>query len=224
MPNTTSLERLAALTGVVGVILFAISVVVAGTPPDVGAPASEIASYLADHDGDIRAAQYLGGLALILLSWFTGTLWAHLRRAEGQAGRLAQIYLVATIAIGAVFLVQSALLVVATYEPGAEVSRGFFRLAVELGPHLAFLFAASYAALALVALRYAALPRAFGLYAAAFAVYELLEGACILNVDGELAPGGAFNDVGPLLFVVATVWASLALFLRIRAPRETTTP
>ncbi len=226
MPNTVRLERLAALTGIVAVVLLVVSIVIAGSPPVVGDSTEKITSYLADHDTSIRVSQYVAGLALALFVWFIGTLWAHLRRSEGAGGRLAQIFLVAATALVAAFVVQGALLVVASYEPtggAAAISAAFYRLSAELAPNTSFLVGPMVGALGLSILRYGALDRPLGIYSAAFAVYELLEGACVIGRDGAISPGGLVNEIGLLAFVVWAVWTSTALYRRIAAPTATTT-
>lgn len=212
------LERLAATTGIAGVVLFLVSTFMVSSPPVADDPAGEISRWLSEHGSTIRAAQYVAGLAIFLFVWFTGTLWAHLRRVEGPSGRLAQIYLVAASAALAVFLLQTALLVVSTYDPRAAVSVTTFRLALELGPHASFFIGPMVGAVGLLILRFGGLPRLLGFYCAAFALYELIEGACVLNQGGALAPGGGFNVVGPILFSIWGVWVSGALMRVIATP------
>jgi hypothetical protein len=215
------LERLAATTGIGGVVLFIVSIFMVPSPPVADDSTREITGWLADNASTIRAAQYVAGLAIVLFVWFVGTLWSHLRRVEGSGGRLAQIFLVAAVAAIGAFLLQNALLVVATYDTtggAATTSAALFRLSLEIGPHTSFLIGPMVAALGLAILRHGALPRLLGWYCAAFALYELVEGACVLNRGGALSPGGAFNVVGPVLFAVWGVWVSGALLRRIGRP------
>ena len=219
MSDSPSLERLAALTGVLAIVLFVAGVVMGGTPPDPSASVDEITAHLADNGGRLRAAQYLTGLALAAFLWFTGTLAAHLRRS-GAAGRLPRIVLAAAAALAGAFLIQSALVVTATYEPSGEsaaVSAGFFRLALEIAPHTSFLVGTLVGAVGLAILRHDALPRPLGWFCLVFASYEVVEGASVLNRDGALAPGGIVNDLGPVFLVVWGLWTSIALHRRIGA-------
>jgi hypothetical protein len=109
--------------------------------------------------------------------------------------------------------------------PGDGFGVGLYRLSAELAPHLSFSIGAMVAAVGILILRHGGLPRTLGWYCLAFAVYELVEGACILNADGALAPGGTFNRVGPLLFSLWGIWASGALVQVIgsSSPRSETT-
>jgi hypothetical protein len=219
------LQRLAAATGLAGVVMFVLSVVIVPTPPRFSRSAHDVSSYLADHGGTIRASQYVTGLAIMFFLWFAGTLWSHLRRVEGDAGRLAQIFLAGAAALAAVFIMRGGLIVVATHAPADSVSVAFFRLAGELEPHTSFLIGPMVGAIAVLVLRHGGLPRTLGWFCAAFALYEILEGACLYNADGALAPGGTFNRVGPLMFIIWAVWTSGALVQAIGSsrPRSETT-
>ena len=219
------MAALAAATGLAGIALFAVSVFIVPTPPRFSKPASDVSSYLADHGGTIRASQYVTGLAIMFFLWFAGALWSHLRRVEGEAGRLAQIFLAGAVALAAVFIVRGGLIVVATHAPSDAVSVAFFRLAGELEPHTSFLIGPMVGAIGVLILRHGGLPRPLGWFCAIFAVYEVLEGACLYNADGALSPGGTLNRVGPLLFTIWAVWTSGALVQAIGSsrPRSDTT-
>lgn len=205
------LQRLAAATGIAGILLFVVSVLVVPTPPRFSDASGEIRDYLRDNADGLRVSQYIAGLAIMAFLWFTGTLWSHLRRVEGAAGRLAQIFLVSATVTTAIFLAQGGMNVVASQMPDDAFGVGLFRLSSELAPHLSFSIGAMVLAVGILVLRHGGLPRTLGWYCMLFAAYELVEGLCILNSDGALAPGGTFNRVGPLLFSLWGVWASGAL-------------
>jgi hypothetical protein len=220
------MAALAAATGLAGIALFAVSVFIVPTPPRFSRPAHDVTSYLANHGGSIRAAQYTTGLAIMFFLWFAGALWGHLRRVEGDAGRLAQIFLAGAVALAAVFIVRGGLIVVASRAPADDASIFFFRLAGELEPHTSFLIGPMVGALGVLILRHGGLPRTLGWFCAIFALYEIVEGACLYNADGWLSPGGVINRVGPLLFTIWAVWTSGALVQAIGSsrPRSDTTP
>jgi Domain of unknown function (DUF4386) len=91
--STTSTEptgaRFAAAAGVAFVVLTVASTFAAGSPPASDASAAKIASYFHDHSGGIRAQLMLGGLGIVALLWWFGTLWRLLSRAEHERPRLA---------------------------------------------------------------------------------------------------------------------------------------
>jgi hypothetical protein len=212
------LQPLAAATGIGGIVLFVVSILVVPTPPRFSKPAADVTTYLSDHGSALRTSQYVAGLAVILFLWFIGTLWSHLRRAEGPAGRLAQVFLASATAVTAVFLVQGGLVVVASHAPADAVSVAFFRVAGELAPHTAFLIGPMVASVGVLVLRHGGLPRPLGWYCLAYGAYELVEAACVLNADGALSPGGTLNVVGPILFSIWGLWTSGALVRAIGTP------
>jgi hypothetical protein len=104
------LEQIGAAGGIAFVALQMASqalIQVGGGEPPFDAPAETIAAYFMARDSQLFAAgEYLSSLSLIAFLWFLGSLWAALRRAEGEGGQLAFIAaasgvtLVATVAGG----------------------------------------------------------------------------------------------------------------------------
>ena len=92
-----SSERIAALSGVafVGLLVVHASLQVEGLP-SLRDPSEVIVEYLSDKRLEIQVGAYLQGLAMIAYAWFFGSIWRHLRPAEGGPGRLSVIALVST--------------------------------------------------------------------------------------------------------------------------------
>jgi hypothetical protein len=86
-------ERYAALGGIWFVVLSVISAFLPGTPPKTDDSVVKIATYFADRSGRIEAAQLLGGLALIGLIWWFGSLWRLMVKAENGQPRMSVVAL-----------------------------------------------------------------------------------------------------------------------------------
>ena len=78
-------ERLAPVTGVVAVVLIAVSFIVGGDPPDVDSRVTEIVSYYEENETDIGVASLLLALGAVLIVFFTTVLAGALRR-PGERG------------------------------------------------------------------------------------------------------------------------------------------
>src|SRR5690349_6410261 len=106
-----------AATGILAVVLLLVSTFMVPTQPKIDDSAASVQAYFTDHASVVRAAAYVGGLALALFFWFLGSLRAYLARVEGGAGRLTAIVFGAAVATGTVFTITLALTVVLTLDP-----------------------------------------------------------------------------------------------------------
>lgn len=95
-------HRLAPLTGVVAVILWAIGVAVleGADSPDSDARAIEALAYFKDHDDAILAGTFVFLLGGVFFLWFAACLRAALYRMEGSLGTLASTAYGGAIATG----------------------------------------------------------------------------------------------------------------------------
>lgn len=94
-------ERYAPL-GAVGFLLsLAVGAAAVGASSPAGdAPATDIASYFAEHQGGLLANTFLGALGgFVFFPWFLASLWRRIRRVEGDDGLCAPAALVAGIAL-----------------------------------------------------------------------------------------------------------------------------
>ena len=89
---SSRLVRLAPLSGVGFVILYAAAVVMVGkdSPEFVDAPA-KWATYYVENEGPIIFGGWLGALGVFFLLWFLGSLAAASRRAEGGDRRASAL-------------------------------------------------------------------------------------------------------------------------------------
>jgi hypothetical protein len=91
-------ERAGAASGIAAAILFLAAFVVflaqdpSGAPriPDI-ANAPEIGPYIDAHRDSMRVEALLSSLGIVAFLWFLGSLWSHLRAAEGGPARVSAI-------------------------------------------------------------------------------------------------------------------------------------
>lgn len=101
-------ERYAAFGGVLFVVLNVIAAAITGKPPAADDSAAEIAKYIADYHGALRAAAVLGGVGSVGLIWWFGSLWRRMADAEGGHPRLAVVSAVGLTLGGGLFLASTA--------------------------------------------------------------------------------------------------------------------
>ncbi len=103
-------ERLAPM-GALGFLLsFVLGAAAIGASSPAGdAPAAEIATYFAVHQGGHLANTFLVALgAFVLYPWFLASLWRAIRRVEGPDGLCAPAALIAGVALLGPLLIQLA--------------------------------------------------------------------------------------------------------------------
>lgn len=106
-------ERLAALGGVVFVVLDVAVAVLGGEPPASDAGRVEITRYLSGHRVGVEAGLWLFGLAAVALMWWMGSLWRRMVRAERGSARLAVVSLAGLAVAGSLSLAAAAVLAAA---------------------------------------------------------------------------------------------------------------
>lgn len=125
-------EKLAAATGIGFVILFIVGGwLVGGAGEETDDPARVVADRLLENDVQLGVGTVLLTLAAVALLWFSASLWASLRRAEGDPAR------VSAIAFGGGAIASASLLVgslmagasgfeLADFQESAEGARAFY--------------------------------------------------------------------------------------------------
>jgi hypothetical protein len=89
--QSSTLERLAPLTGVVFVVLFVAAAILIGEGVDPEDGVEEVLDYYDDNEGAIFAGSALGGLAGVFLIFFGGVVRRVLRDAEGPGHSLSAV-------------------------------------------------------------------------------------------------------------------------------------
>jgi hypothetical protein len=222
-PHSSS-ERTAALSGVVFVVLLMVhaALQVDGLP-SLRDPAEVIVQYLSDKRLDIQVGAYLQGLAMIAYAWFFGSIWRHLRPAEGGPGRLSVIALVSTAISVALVAVHIAVITSLAIRADASVDAGtvslLYLMAFVVLAMNAFATAAALAALGVLILRTRELPRWSGWFSVAVAVAWLAAGLGASNDSDEV------GALGFVAFVSWLVWtATVSILLTRRTPKQAPAP
>jgi hypothetical protein len=102
-------ERYAALGGIWFVALSVISAFLPGAPPSTSDSVEKIAKYFSDHSGAIEVATFLGGLAIVGLFWWFGSVWRLMADAEGGKPRMAVVALAGLAMAAALALASGAI-------------------------------------------------------------------------------------------------------------------
>jgi hypothetical protein len=216
-------ERYSAWSGLGGVVVFVVGAFVAPLPPSAGDPADLVAGYYHEHLGALRGQLLLTGLAGILLLWFFGSLAAHLRRAEGEGGRLTSValggWLIGTALVGLGTVAEGLLVLEVARAPAAvpvpfpgrppgqflgisivvRILADFRWMAYTLSW---FAFAPALVAVAVLAYRHAAFPRWHANLGYVLFFVAVAAGVGIVFSSGPWAPGGALDTITMLAFLV----------------------
>ncbi|HUP73090.1 MAG TPA: hypothetical protein VM282_08575 [Acidimicrobiales bacterium] len=154
-------EKYAALGGVAFVVLSVVGSFIAGAPPAADDSAAEIAEWFADNPGAIQVSQFLNGLALIGLTWWGGSLFRKMARAEDGRPRLSIVVIVGLVFGGSFALVSGAIMSATALRideigDGAQV---FYTMSMVLLSTSAFGIVAALAAISALSLRTKMLPQ-----------------------------------------------------------------
>lgn len=200
-------ERLAAATGIVFVILGVVAYLIAGQPPKADDSVDQIVSYYTENRDSVLLSGYLWGVAGIFFLWFLGSLRAHLRVAEGEAGRLSAVVFGSGLLLGAFFVAgivtQSALafgIPQGFAQAQAPVSAAFFALASQAFAFTSFFVVVFAGATALISGRTKVFPAWLGWFGWLVALSGAVGTIAVFTESGAFATGGAYTNIGFGLF------------------------
>jgi hypothetical protein len=221
-------ERYAAGAGIVAAALLAIQAVVAPIYPWYDDPPGRVVLYYAANGSAIRVQVLLTGLGGVLFLWWLGSLRVHLRRAEGDPGRLSAVAFGSAIAaVGAASFGALALLAATrtpALGPSPQTLARMFTFpagavllhALRLASYTVswFALAPMLAAIAVVSARTGAFPRWHMNASYLLTILALGTGLSVLIDTGPFAPGGLFTLI---LFGLFLVWLGATSWLMMRA-------
>jgi hypothetical protein len=212
-----------AAAGAAAIALYTVGALVAGTPPDFDAPASEVAAYLDEERTRIQVGSAIQATWAPLFVWFLATV-ASLARAGGPGARRAGgVAFGCGLILVALFLADVTSLAVGALRPAnmaaapelAAALHDFSWLAMGMA---AFVAAAVLAAFAALALRHNAIwPGWVGWLAAVAAPAYALRVGTLFTTDGAFAADGVLGLYVPVIAVAGwTFVGSVVLALRLR--------
>jgi hypothetical protein len=234
-------ERYAAGTGLWAAVLLVVQEFFAPLYPSFDDSFLAVAQYYRENASAIRVQILFTGLAGVLFLWFLGSLRAHLRRSEGDTGRISAVAFgsgiaaVGPIAVGVLATATAAHLAGESFAIARGGSLG--GIASQL-PALAavgplhdmrllsyaltwFAVAPLLAATAVVSARRGAFPRWHMNATYGLALLSLGAGLSLLIETGLFAPGGVYDLI---LFGLFVVWLGVTSWLIMLANTPVTEP
>jgi len=195
-------EKYAALGGVLFVVLNIVGMVLVGTPPESDDSNAKVLEWFADKEDGIKISAFLGGVSLIALLWWFGSLWRRMATAEGGRHRLSVIAFAGLTGFGVAWMTASAIqaaVAARTIDLGAA-SGFFYALSNNLMYVAGFFVAAHLIAINVLSMRSTLFP--------AWTVYLGLLGAAgfLVSTIGMVKESGPFMMIGGISFLVWAVW------------------
>lgn len=213
-------DRWAPGAGILGVALIIVTFFLpAKSPPAIDDPASTVAAFFTDNRSALLTSAFLGGLALIALTWFFASLVYSLWNA-GEV-RLSIVVLAGAVMLGAMATLATALQALLAYDLAAtmdaEIVRGLWLL---IFAPFAFGWGLAIIALAtgVAAMRSAMLPAWYSWLSILAALWFVVSGLAYAD-SGFFSPTGGWGFIGFLAFL-AWVLLTSGLLLRRSMPSE----
>lgn len=211
-------ERWGAFGGILFVVLVAASAIIPGSPPKTSDSAAKIFKFVSDNGDELRWAAYIGGLAVIPLFWWLGSVWRLMRRGEGGSPRLAVGALggvaFASVMAGIAGIILAVIPIYGVATLGKEPTRLFYVLSSNLGFATEFGVAVFVGAFSLVIVRSRVLPPIIGWLGLLVALVSIVGGAAVATTDD------AIFAVAFAGFISFLVWVIIVSILMLRSARE----
>ena len=225
MDDDRNWERWGALGGILFVLLVAITAILPGNPPKTGDSAAKIADFIGDNGNKIRWAATTGGLAVIALFWWLGSVWRLMRRGEGGSPRLTvtaiagAVFAAAMATIGAVSL--AVIPVIGTHTFGNPQIRYFYILSSNIAVATMFGAAAFVGAFSLLIIRRRVLPPILGWLGLVVAVLGVVGGPVVSSTRDTFF---YLAFAGFVAFLAWVVIVSIVMFVQADDTREVGAP
>lgn len=209
------MEKYGALAGIVFVVLNIVGSVMMGSPPASDDSDAKVLQWFVDKDSGIKTSAFLGGLSVIFMFWFLGTLWRHMNKAEGGSTRVAVVSAAGLIGSGALWMASSAInatVAIRIDADGAGPAPFMYALSGVFMGAAAVFVATHLLATNLLALRTKWLPTwhaGIGLVAAV---------GFVIGSGGLMSDSGTLMMIGMIAFLVWAVWIILTALQMYRKP------
>jgi len=193
----------------------AITAILPGNPPKTGDSARKIADFISGNGDEIRWAATTGGLSVIALFWWLGSVWRLMRRGEGGSPRLTvtamagAVFAAVMATIGAVSL--AVIPVIGTHTFGRQQIRYFYILSSNLAVATMFGAAAFVGAFSLLIIRRHVLPPVIGWLGLIVALVGIVGGPVVSSTRDTFF---YIAFVGFVAFLVWVVIVSILMFAR----------
>lgn len=213
-------ERWGALGGILFVVLVAVTAILPGYPPKTGDSARKIADFITDNGDEIRWAATTGGLAVIALFWWLGSVWRLMRRSEGGSPRLTvtafagAVFAAVMATIGAISL--AVIPVIGTHTFARSQIRYFYILSTNIAVATLFGAAVFVGAFSLLIIRRHVLPAIIGWLGLIVALLGIVGGPVVSSTRD------AFFYVAFAGFIAFLVWVVVVSILMFLRGRDTT--
>jgi hypothetical protein len=232
-------ERYGAGAGLGAAVLLVVQEFFAPLYPSFEDSPLAVAQYYRENASAIRVQILFTGLAGVLFLWFLGSVRAHLRRSEGDVGRISAVAFgsgiaaVGPIAVGVLATATAAHIAsrVVGFSPTIALAQGELPALAAVGPlHdmrllsyalTWFAVAPLLAATAVVSARHGTFPRWYMNATYALFLLSLGTGLSVLIDTGLFAPGGVYDLV---LFGLFVVWLAVTSWLIMQAYTPVTEP
>jgi hypothetical protein len=213
-------DKLAAASGIVGVVLFVVAGILHGNAPGVDEDAQSVAEFFSDNRDQVLWSVFLQGLGVLAILWFVAAL-VHEMREAGEARLAAAAFgsFLLTFAVGATAALTRSALAYSIADEGPDLVLPFYHLALVVDVVSSLLLAGLFAAVGAATFRTGLFPRWWGWLSGLGGLWMVVN-ATAWGRDGAWSPTGVGGFAG---FVVFLLWVLVtSILLTRRVGREAT--
>jgi len=192
--DKTRWDKLAAAGGIVGVVLFVIGFLVAGSPPTVDDSAQTVADFFSDNRTAVLWSVFLQGLGVLAILWFVAALVTTMGDAgESRLAAAAFGSFLLVFSIGSVAALTRATLAYSVSDEGPDFVLPLYHLALIIDVVGGLLVAGLFAAVGGATLRAGIFPRWWGWVSGLAALWAIVN-ATAWGRDGFWSPTGPWGS------------------------------
>ena len=217
-------DKVAASSGIAFVVLFVVSFLLPGQPPDPGDSQATWVAYTLDKTKELKISAMLFGLALVAFIWFMGSLGTALREAGEQ--RLAAVAFGSGVATAAIALVATSFQAAMAWRIAANeptLTRAFADIQWAVMTLASFTVAAFIFATAIASWRARIFPPWYNIGSDIVALAVLFAGGA-LRYDGFYSPTGGYAFITLIASLVWIIVTSVFVMRRASAAMTASAP
>jgi hypothetical protein len=215
-------EQLAAVGGILAVLLLLVATFMAGSPPRANAQAGEISGYFFEKRGRIQAGAFATGLAAAGFMWFIAGLWSRLRRRNHDTVTPAAAALVGGVGAVALVLAGEMFFLALSYRSGSADAGLIFDLGNFSHAAVAFPLAVLMVGTGVAASRGDTLPGWIVRASYWAAPIALVRSFAFFSQDGSFRTNGPISYITLAVIAIWIILVSVGLMRRApeRGPRR----